>query len=521
MIQSLISKLSIDRTPVACTLLLVGIWLVFFLRLGTPPLFDWDEGAFGEATREMLTSGDWISITLNGSPRYDKPVLIHWLQAASVILLGSNEFSFRLPSALAASAWVMMIYGFGRTFFNHRVGWFAAWMAIASLPVCLIGRAATADAWLNLLLTASMYSALRFHRDEKKRWLYVTFAFSAFGFLTKGPIAMLVPFAVTLIHCISLRRTDVWLRGVFSPVGILIFMVIALPWYALRTAEEGRAFIDGFFLLHNVGRFQGPMQGHAGSLLYYVPIVLLAVFPFTAIAIGVLIRFGAYWQDQTSRFLLLWFLFVVSFFSLSGTKLPHYVLYGLPGLFLLMARELEFFRFYRWVFGPAVVIFGLFIFLPEILAVAVSKINNPLQEALWIGADLSFPFTYRVWLVFVVVFCFSMIFRFWLPAKTVMLAIGLVLPFTVGFWVVPKVGAIQQQPIKQAAQMVRQNNWSAVRRDLHLPSFSVYAEQVIRKRSLQSGEVALVLYSEHVADSGYDVVFRERGIALLRKAEGN
>ena len=67
--QSLIQKLSIDRTAAACTLLLVGIWLAFFLRLGTPPLFDWDEGAFSEATREMLASGDWISITLNGSPR--------------------------------------------------------------------------------------------------------------------------------------------------------------------------------------------------------------------------------------------------------------------------------------------------------------------------------------------------------------------------------------------------------------------------------------------------------------------
>ena len=83
------------------------------------------------------------------------------------------------------------------------------------------------------------------------------------------------------------------------------------------------------------------------------------LFPFTAIAIRVLIRFRAYWQDQTSRFLLLWFLFVLSFFSLSGTKLPHYILYGLPALFLLMGRELESFKNYRWVFVPAAVFFGL------------------------------------------------------------------------------------------------------------------------------------------------------------------
>jgi hypothetical protein len=521
MITGLMSKLSINRTPVAYTLMLVGIFLAFFLRLGVPPLFDWDEGAFSEATREMLASGDWISITLNGSPRYDKPVLIHWLQAASISLLGSTEFAFRLPSALAATSWVIVIYGFGRTFFNHRIGWIAAWMAIASLPVCLIGRAATADAWLNLLLTASMYTALRFYRDEQRRWLYLTFAFSALGFLTKGPIAVLVPVAVTLIHSIFFRRTGAWLRGVFNPIGILIFLILALPWYAVRIASDGWAFIDGFFLLHNVGRFQGPMQGHAGSIFYYVPIILLSAFPFSAIAISTLVRFRSYWQDQTSRFLLIWFFFVVIFFSLSGTKLPHYVLYGLPGLFLLMAREMETFKFYRWVFGPAVVIFGLLFFLPEFLSVSVSKIHNPLQEALWIGADLSLAVAYRVWLIFIVLLCLSMTFRLWLPGRSVALAIGLVLPFTVGFWIVPKVGVIQQQPIKHAAQMARKHDWSAAQWDLHLPSFSVYAEQVVRKRPLQPGEVALVLYNEHVGDSGYDVVFKERGIALLRKTEGN
>jgi hypothetical protein len=114
-----------------------------------------------------------------------------------------------------------------------------------------------------------------------------------------------------------------------------------------------------------------------------------------------------------------------------------------------------------------------------------------------------------------------MTFWFWSPARSVALAIGLVLPFTVGFWVIPKVGAIQQQPIKQAAQMVRQHDWPVAQWDLHLPSFSVYAEQVIRKRSLQPGEVALVLYSNHGSDPGYEVVFKERGIALLRKNGGN
>ena len=75
------------QLPMA-SLVLLGIVLSFYLGLGSVPLFDLDEGAFSEATREMLLRGDYISTFLNGAPRYDKPVLIYWLQAVSVLTLG-------------------------------------------------------------------------------------------------------------------------------------------------------------------------------------------------------------------------------------------------------------------------------------------------------------------------------------------------------------------------------------------------------------------------------------------------
>ena len=91
--------------------ILLGACVVagFFINIHAVPLFDLDEGAFSEATREMFVRGDFISPYLNGAPRYDKPVLIHWLQAASVWTLGLNEFALRLPSALAATLWAGLI----------------------------------------------------------------------------------------------------------------------------------------------------------------------------------------------------------------------------------------------------------------------------------------------------------------------------------------------------------------------------------------------------------------------------
>ena len=87
------------------SLALVLAWLsplvTFLFGLGIAPLTDVDEGAFAQATSELIASGDWLSTTLLGEPRWDKPILIYWLQALSVQAFGTTPFAFRLPSALA------------------------------------------------------------------------------------------------------------------------------------------------------------------------------------------------------------------------------------------------------------------------------------------------------------------------------------------------------------------------------------------------------------------------------------
>ena len=78
----------------------------------------------------------------------------------------------------------------------------------------------------------------------------------------------------------QLRR---WIKAIFNPAGLLILLITVLPWYIVQYLKEGQAFIDGFFLKHNVGRFNAPMEGHTGAIFYYIPVVLLAVMPYTGI----------------------------------------------------------------------------------------------------------------------------------------------------------------------------------------------------------------------------------------------
>src|SRR5258707_15438478 len=103
------------REAAARWLTVAAVLASFFWMLGTPPLFDVDEGAFSQAAMEMFQRGDFLSTYLNGAPRYAKPILVYWLQAAFVLVLGPNEWAFRLPSAVCATLWCWLVFLVART----------------------------------------------------------------------------------------------------------------------------------------------------------------------------------------------------------------------------------------------------------------------------------------------------------------------------------------------------------------------------------------------------------------------
>src|SRR5438067_11793300 len=363
---------------------LAVITSVFWL-LGAAPLFDVDEGAFSQATLEMFERGDFLTTYLNGEPRYDKPILVYWLQAAAVALLGPTAWVFRLPSARCATLWAWLTYLFTRRHFDEERALLAAVVLATSLGVFIIGRAATADALLNVLIAASMFAAWLHLSTGERRWLYATHAAIGLGVLAKGPIAILVPFAATFLFCASRGELARWARAVFDGRALLLLLAIALPWYGVILAKEGRGFIEGFFLKHNIGRFSGPVSGHSGSLLYYFPALFFVSLPFSALLVPLARRPAALWRDELQRYLLLWFAFVFVFFSLSGTKLPHYVLYGYTGLAVLMAVHCNFKPVF-WPMLPVLLFFLALLGLPYAVNYALGHVPDAFYREVLIAA---------------------------------------------------------------------------------------------------------------------------------------
>jgi len=501
----------------------VALWAVallapFLLRLGAAPLFDVDEGAFAEATREMLASGDFGFTTLHGAPRFDKPILVYWLQAASVAVFGLDEASLRLPSALCGWAWCLVVARFAWTRLGPRAALLAGTVAATSLGVLAIGRAATADALLNLLLALAGLDAWRHLETRAAGPLRRVYLWIGLGLLAKGPVALVVPAGATLAWALASGALRRWARAALDPAGWAILLAVAAPWYAYALHRHGGAFVEGFLVRHNVARYTSVLEGHRGSLGYYVAAMPLLVFPFTPLVPGLVLRVRALFADPLSRFLLAWAAFVLVFFSLSGTKLPHYGLYGATPLFLLLAVQVEVAgRAARLLVAAAI---GLSLAtvaaLPWLAPIVGPRVDDPLYRELILGGrDLpAAPLALGALAAAAASLVAARLFPdFGRRAAAGALAAALVLAGAATPWI----GELVQGPVKRAALAARDRTEPAVQWGVHTPSFAVYRGQPTPRGEPRAGELAIVRASALPPGGRYFVVHRDRGYALVER----
>jgi 4-amino-4-deoxy-L-arabinose transferase-like glycosyltransferase len=502
-------------------LLLAGLALIvflsFFAGIGSGPLFDVDEGAFSEATREMLVSKNYLTTYLNGVLRFDKPILVYWLQLLSVKSFGITEFAFRLPSAIAATFWAGAIFLFVRRERNETEAILSTALMALSLQVSIIAKAAIADAVLNLCLAVSMTALFTHWRTRRRSWIYVAFAAMGFGMLDKGPVAILIPGAVSFLFFLAQKELKAWFRAMLNPTAIALFLLIALPWYVLEYREQGQAFIDGFFMKHNVGRFSGSMEGHSGSLFYYIPVVLVGLMPSTGLLLSLLTKIRSRLADPLFQFCLIWFGFVFIFFSLSGTKLPHYMIYGYTPLFILFGAELS--KIERsWVLAlwPTALLLLL-----AALPFALRQLM-PSMENLFIQAQLQGFLTemaanhFSLLMLAAASLCLLLQFVPRLAPSVRFILGGALLTFSFTFIAMPMASRVMQEPVKEAALLARKEGLKIVMWKVYYPSFFVYSGAFAERRHPEPGEVVLTTIDRLEKLGPVEQLYGKHGITLVR-----
>jgi 4-amino-4-deoxy-L-arabinose transferase-like glycosyltransferase len=333
-------------------LIVATLYVCYFSHLGAIGFVGPDEPRYAWIARAMVESGDWVTPRLYGQPWFEKPVLYYWEAALSFKLFGVSEAAARLPSAISALLATLALAWLALRIYGAET---ARWMLLL-LPttVGMIGfsHAAATDMPFSGMLTVAMVCAavaLRLVRSERSPILSRTpwLALILFGFflglavLAKGPAGVILCGGAVFSWALFTKRWRDAFR-LLHPIAIGIFCLTALPWYIL-CARRNPTFFHIFIIEHNFKRFLTPEFQHIQPFWYYIPIISIAFLPWFALLlwtfwVGVRQSIQKRWVSPIAAYFLCWSSFCITFFSISQSKLPGYILPAIPAIAFLIAR---------------------------------------------------------------------------------------------------------------------------------------------------------------------------------------
>jgi 4-amino-4-deoxy-L-arabinose transferase-like glycosyltransferase len=327
--------------------LLVVLAVVWFGSLATRSLISPDEGRYASLAWEMLRSGDWVTPRLNGLLYFEKPPLQYWVSALFLHLFGLNVFAARLWPALAGFLTVLAVGGTAWRLWGRDTG--IRSLAVAASMTWVFGNAhyLTLDASLTLFLTIAVSAVLIAEQasgtaSKRRNWIWLAWAAMAGAVLSKGLVGLLIPGATLVLTCLWRRDFSLW-RGMHWVSGLLIFLLIAAPWFVL-VSMRNPGFAQFFFIHEHFARYLSKVHQREGAWWYYLPLLLGGMFPWTS-ALPWLWPRRAASEPRSSiapkDLLIVHAAFVLLFFSASGSKLPSYILPMFPALALLIGLQLQ------------------------------------------------------------------------------------------------------------------------------------------------------------------------------------
>ena len=343
---------------------------LFFLVYGQVPLVGGDglglvgadEPRYAQIAHEMLVRFDsantiksrlsaCVTPYLYGRPWLEKPALYYWRAMFVFQDFGVHDWAARLPSATFAFIMVALIYLHMRRF---RPGGHldAALITVACAGIIGFARGASTDMQMAAPLAIGLLGWYAWYETASKFWLFDIYVFTGVATLAKGPVAPFLAIAIVAAFAF-LRREWSLLRRSFWWPGVLLYFAMVLPWF-IAVQHQNPTFFREFFLEHNLERFASDRFQHQQPFWYYLVVVVLAVMPWTVIAVRALIdglaTSAREWRtrhfsrcqpcngqpgDAFPEFLVVWALIPIVFFSFSQSKLPGYILPSIPPITIL------------------------------------------------------------------------------------------------------------------------------------------------------------------------------------------
>jgi len=309
-------------------LIIISGALLYIPFLGGVHLFDWDEINFAESAREMIVTGDYLTVSINFEPFWEKPPLFIWFQVLSMKLFGINEFAARFPNAICGIFTLLFLYRTGTKIHDKSFGLFWILVYAGSILPFFYFKSGIIDPWFNLFIFSGLVCFILFLDTEKssQRWfrLLASAALIGLGILTKGPVAVLISGLVIVIYWIFNKfRLKI---NALEILGFLFVLILVGGMWFLIQIIIGNYQVVADFLAYQLRLFKNQDAGHGGFFLYHAVILFFGVFPASVFALKGFRR--GYYDDPFQKRFKFWmiilFLVVFILFSIVRTKIVHY-----------------------------------------------------------------------------------------------------------------------------------------------------------------------------------------------------
>ncbi|HXF43481.1 MAG TPA: glycosyltransferase family 39 protein [Pyrinomonadaceae bacterium] len=364
-------------------ILFVTLALFYFYGL-TIPLLGPDEPRYAQVAREMFERGDWITPTLGGFTWFEKPVLLYWLEIISFRTFGVSEFAARLGPAtfgllIICALWLFgkniglqatnEIYGlnkqkFGEVAFSDLL----AVTAASTIGLIVFSRGASFDIVLTFPLTASLLCFYVWKTGRAGSWALISFYFfSGLSVLAKGLVGIIFPFAIAAVFEATswfLARKEksaspIIARNFFKTLawGTFITIAVSAIWFLPMYLIHGWKFIDEFIIQHHFVRYTSNKYLHPQPFYFFLWVLPLMLLPWTwFFIVGIYRSIREIWKSRLfaekgpsenfglnslKLYLIIWITIPLVFFSLSGSKLPGYILPAVPPAIVIAAIEIR------------------------------------------------------------------------------------------------------------------------------------------------------------------------------------
>jgi 4-amino-4-deoxy-L-arabinose transferase-like glycosyltransferase len=346
---------------------------IIFSKLGGNGLANYDDCFYAQKAKEILKTGELMTMHFNDQPAWENPPFFMWLIALSYKLFGVNEFAAKFPSAFFGVATVFLVYVIARKVYDSWVAFFSSFVLTTTFIFTRYARHAMMDVALSFFVCLSIF-ALLLALDGRRQYLIVWGLCIAVCILIKSVLGF-YPLLITVIYLLATKQWRILFDKYFL-LGSGVLLAVGCSWYVDQYIAFGQQFVDAHFgwVIYTRG-FNLEQQAWYDHLTYVEDLFRYywPWLPVFVVSVAIFIR-RAWAKDTIAILFLLWSCLIIIMMSMMQSRVLWYIMPMFPAAAIMCGSVTSTF------FGAQTKILVTQIVL--VLTVAVAVILNATSVSL-------------------------------------------------------------------------------------------------------------------------------------------